>query len=525
MAKKLSDINLHSDRRKTEKIYERALSGGEGSIEASKQLEKPRFKSFLKDIIDKRNAGVGRGGALVKDPEPEIIKEELTKTSEKLQDILRIKRSNQRLRSKLEDTKRIKRPGDTPVKRKMGLGKLASAVVAPAFDLMGVLGTLAKIGILQWLSDPANMQVLQNLVKILGGVIKLFGTSFENIGQGWLKLTEGGTLVERLAGFFELLTGLTLMKWLVNPKSMLKDFPRIFKAIKNLPKLFKGMMGKNAKQFEKEAIKKVLKASLEKTQALIGSIRKATKRAFIKIFGRHAAKLVKAITQRIQKKLAKSAVTGALGIGKAATKKLMRNFAKVGQKWFSKIPGLGLIIDMFIRTVIFKEPVKEAAFKSAGGQIGMLLAGFIGSAVPFFGTMVGGFLGYLAGEWLGSWLYDRIFGSGKYNPESEGHITQKNTRAWWDFLGWAGTGKNKEENKNDSEENKADINKGNVSGSEVNDLSKKNAINKKINNNKKANFVASTVISNNTSNNIAVSTVEKPPINNSSENELQEAAV
>ena len=74
---KLSDINLHGDRRKAEKIYERALSGGEGSIEASKQLEKPRFKSFLKDIIDKRNAGVGRGGALVKDPEPDIIKEEL----------------------------------------------------------------------------------------------------------------------------------------------------------------------------------------------------------------------------------------------------------------------------------------------------------------------------------------------------------------------------------------------------------------------------------------------------------------
>ena len=213
MAKKLSDINLHGDRRKAEKIYERALSGGEGSIEASKQLEKPRFKSFLKDIIDKRNAGVGRGGSLVKDPEPDIIKEELKKTAEKLQDILRIKRSNERLRSKLENAKRIKRPGDTPVKKRLGLGKLASAAVAPASSLLGILGALAKIGMLQWLSDIQNVKVVQDLVKIFKGIVELFGTSLTNIGQGWAKLTGDGSLAEKLAGFFELITGLTLMKW------------------------------------------------------------------------------------------------------------------------------------------------------------------------------------------------------------------------------------------------------------------------------------------------------------------------
>ena len=50
-------------------------------------------------------------------------------------------------------------------------------------------------------------------------------------------------------------------------------------------------------------------------------------------------------------------------------------------------------------------------------------------------------------------------------------------------------------------------------------------INKKIDKNNQSSFVATAIISNNTSNNIGISTGPITSLNNSSENELQPAAV
>ena len=82
MAKKLSDIDL-GRKRKAQSMYELSQDAGATAGEreaASKMLQKPAFKSFLKDILDKKNekstgtANVqptkGLLGGIVKDPEP-----------------------------------------------------------------------------------------------------------------------------------------------------------------------------------------------------------------------------------------------------------------------------------------------------------------------------------------------------------------------------------------------------------------------------------------------------------------------
>ena len=82
MAKKLSDIDLRN-RRKAEAAYnlskDPTTTAGERE-NARRTLEKPPFKSFLQDIIDKKNEASGgtaniqptKGllGGIVKDPEP-----------------------------------------------------------------------------------------------------------------------------------------------------------------------------------------------------------------------------------------------------------------------------------------------------------------------------------------------------------------------------------------------------------------------------------------------------------------------
>ncbi len=529
MAKKLSDINLHGDRRKAEKIYERALSGGEGSIEASKQLEKPRFKSFLKDIIDKRNAGVGRGGALVKDPnpEPEIIKEELKKTAEKLQDILGIKRSNERLRSKLEDAKRIKRPGDTPVKRKgLGLGKLAGAVKAPVFDLMGILGSLIQIGLLEWLSDVKNLKVVEDIVKILRGIFELFGKSFKSIGQGWAKLTgDDSNLIERLAGFFELITGLTLMKWLLNPKSMLKDFPRIFKAIKKMPGMIKEMMA-NPVKYTQEAFKKQIQKLFP--QIFKKGFRAAGKRAALRVFGKHGVKMMKAITRIINKQVAKTATRlGSKGILQTTKAFLSKRANKILKRlpWLKNIgnfAGSNFVVATIIN-LLTGAPADEAVVGGGGFWAGSVLTGKLASPLlvaPFPGarplyailTIGGGIVGEEVVTSAYKGIKEFLFNSKSDDKENSNSILGPISSDVNDMINIEKSSTNSEINIEKSSTN-----------SEVNNLSKNHTINKKIDKNNQSGFVATAIINSNTSNHIGISS--GPPLNNSKENELQPAAV
>ena len=568
MAKKLSDINLHGDRRKAEKIYERALSGGEGSIEASKQLEKPRFKSFLKDIIDKRNAGVGRGGSLVKDPEPDIIKEELKKTAEKLQDILRIKRSNERLRSKLENAKRIKRPGDTPVKKRLGLGKLASAAVAPASSLLGILGALAKIGMLQWLADIQNVKVVQDLVKIFKGIVELFGTSLTNIGQGWAKLTGDGSLAEKLVGFFELITGLTLMKWLVNPRSMLKDFPRIFKAIKKMPGVIKNMMTNPVKYTQKafEAQLKKLFPNIFKK-----GFRAAGKRAALKIFGNHGVKMMKAIHAIIKRQVAKAVTTatkvGGKGVLQTVKTFLSKNKDKIARRmpWLKKIPfpkikGGSGIVSAIIDIAMGEDPDRAVAggfgfwastawaSKLFAPVMGVPKVGWVLYPILVLGTgLVGETTAKNAYDGIKSWLNNFTppqFGikaktptNPPINPERADWFVDQNGQHWiWNPDPYAKEGEPKgfwstskgpgvgSDLTNSPRVNDQSIEKSSIN-SELNKLSKNNVIDKKINKKVQATFVSMGMINNNTNNAINIATGPFTNLNNLRDKTLEEALV
>jgi len=388
MAKKLSDINLQSDRRKAEKMYERSLSGDEGSVEASKQLEKPRFKSFLKDIIDKKNSGVGGGGALVKDPQPDILKEELTKTADKLQEILRLKRSNSKLRSKLEESRRIKPPGDTPTKKRLGLGAVAGAVAAPAVNLLGALKDLIGIALLNWISDPKNFEMVKGVIKTLQALVKFFsawiGGSISNLFTGWHELTRGGSLAERLGGFFKLMAGFTGLKWLMRPGTIFKDLKLIFNNLKVWPKTLKGLFGKNARQFEQKTIDKFLKNRFGRVFGR--GLGRTFGRVFLRIFG-------------------------------TAGKKILRGFIKPLLRRVSGIPLIGPIIAFLVNWGVFKEPPGRAAFKAGAASFGMFLAGAAGSVIPFFGTWVGAALGGIVGDWVGGALYDLFFSGGDGKPK------------------------------------------------------------------------------------------------------------
>ena len=185
MAKKLSDIDLRK-----EVAAEGTLGGERLTPEQRKQAFKigknnpTRLKSFLEELKEKKTgkstgtanvqptkAFLGGSGSTVKDPEPpqekedpinnDAVRESLKKTFEKLRDILKLKRKTSRLRNNLN--KRGAKPGDTARKR-LGLGtigKVAKAIVP--VNILGALGDLIGLAVLNWLGDPKNKRVVQRL--------------------------------------------------------------------------------------------------------------------------------------------------------------------------------------------------------------------------------------------------------------------------------------------------------------------------------------------------------------------------
>ena len=89
-----------------------------------------------------------------------------------------------------------------------------------------------------------------------------------------------------------------------------------------------------------------------------------------------------------------------------------------------RVPLIGSLMMFAANVFLFGESPGRAAFKAIGAALGSALLGAVGSIVPGFGTLVGLIGGGIAGDMLGGWLYDRIFGGGKGAktgkvPESE----------------------------------------------------------------------------------------------------------
>ena len=402
MAKKLSDIDL-KNRTRAEKFYnlsqDPTTTDGERE-NAWQKANKPPFKSFLKDIIDKKNEASGgtaniqptKGllGGTVKDPEPaqekqdpinnDAVRESLKKTFEKLRDILKLKRKNSRLRNNLN--KRATKPGDTARKR-LGLGtigKVAKAIVP--VNMLGALGDLIGFAVLNWLGNPKNKQAVQNLVKIFTGIIRFLSWfitgTVNNLLGGFNQLISSGSIAGKLVGLVKMFAGIVGLRWLMNPFQIIKDiiwgFNRLKKWPEILSKLFKG------------GSRKSIDAVFQKHNSLLRtSLTRTFKRAFLRIFGTFG-------------------------------KKILRTFVKPIVSKVSAIPFIGPIIAFLVNWIVFKEPPGRAAFKAVGSGLGMFLAGTAGSVIPVLGTWVGAALGGIAGDWIGGAFYDLLFGGGDGKP-------------------------------------------------------------------------------------------------------------
>ena len=422
MAKKLSDIDLRK-----EVAAEGTLGGERLTPEQRKQAFKigknnpTRLKSFLEELKEKKTgkstgtaniqptkAFLGGSGSTVKDPEPpteekedpinnDAVRESLKKTFEKLRDILKLKRKNSRLRNNLN--KRGAKPGDTARKR-LGLGtigKVAKAIVP--VNMLGALGDLIGLAVLNWLGNPKNKQAVQNLVKIFTGIIRFLSWfitgTINNLFGGFNQLISGGSIAEKLVGFVKMFAGLVGLRWLMNPFQIVKDiiwgFNRLKKWPEILTKLFKG------------GSRKSIDAVFQKHNSLLRtSLTRTLKRTFLRIFGTFG-------------------------------KRILRTFVKPIVSKVSGIPFIGPIIAFLINWLVFKEPPGRAAFKAVGAGLGMFLAGTAGSVIPVLGTWVGAALGGIAGDWIGGAFYDLLFGGGDGKPG----IMAGLTNAAGSLISWA----------------------------------------------------------------------------------------
>ena len=83
------------------------------------------------------------------------------------------------------------------------------------------------------------------------------------------------------------------------------------------------------------------------------------------------------------------------------------------------IPLVGGLIDFALNYFLFKEPIGRAAFKAIGATLGAGLLGGLLSVVPGVGTFIGAVGGGYAGDALGGWLYDNIFGAADKKKAAE----------------------------------------------------------------------------------------------------------
>ena len=420
MAKKLSDIDL-GRKRKAQSMYELSQDAGATAGEreaASKMLQKPAFKSFLKDILDKKNekstgtANVqptkGLLGGIVKDPEPpteekedpinnDAVRESLKKTFEKLRDILRLKRKNTRLRNNLN--RKGDKPGDTPVRRRLGLGRIgrAAKAIVPV-NILGALGDLIGLAVLNWLGDPRNKKQVQMLVKIFTGIIKFLSwyitAVINNLLGGFNQVIAGSSFAEKLVGIVRMFSGIVGLKWLLRPGTLIKDLRWGFNRLKKWPAIIKELF--------KGGNRKSIDAIFQKHNSLFRtSLTRTFKRAFLRIFGTFG-------------------------------KKILRSFVKPIVNKVSGIPLIGPLISFLINWLIFKESPGRSVFKAAGAGIGMWTVGALASFIPIpvLSTWVGAALGGVVGDWIGGAVYDLFFGGGGKSEPIKASETNEAGNIW-----------------------------------------------------------------------------------------------
>lgn len=304
-----------------------------------------------------------------------------------------------------------------PIDLKEGFGKFIRRQQIGAggifFDLLKFIITYKAV---QWLGNPENIKKIQGLSKALLGIFKFLnffvGGSIDNALSGIHDLLFGDTILERFVGFFRGIVGLFGLRYLLNPLKLIKDLKFVVKNSGKILDIFKVFKNSGIKEGADTLIK-----SLPKTANIFKrGIGRALTRGFLRIFGKGGVQLISKLIAPLKNIV--------LGTFKAAAKTTVKG-----------IPIVGPLLDLGLN-LAFGDPLDKALFKAGGSFLGMGLGGLIGSLLPGPGTIVGGALGGILGDWAASKLYDWFKSAQSKTPQlATGGIVTSPTKA---IIGEAG---------------------------------------------------------------------------------------
>ena len=270
--------------------------------------------------------------------------------------------------------------------------------------------------VVEWASKPENLKTLQGLAKGLLGIFKFMnffvGGSIDNALTGLHDLIFGGTILEKFVGLLKGIVGLFGIRYLLNPFKLIKDLKFVTKNSGKILDIFKAFKTSGIKEGADALVK-----GFSKSAGLFKhGLSRGLARGFLSIFGKGGVKLLSKLFTPIK--------NIALGIFKAGAKKTVAG-----------IPIIGPILDLGLNLVL-GDPLDKALFKAGGSALGMGLGGLIGSVLPGPGTIVGGALGGILGDWAASKLYDSFKSKESKLPElAVGGIVTQPTKA---IIGEAG---------------------------------------------------------------------------------------
>lgn len=319
-------------------------------------------------------------------------------------------------------------------------------------NLFGALGDLLGFLALNWMADPANQKILEGIVKGVSAVLKFIDWwvtgSVINLFDGFHKLISGDSILERVLGFFQMVTGAVGIFYALNPH---KAIIHSFKLIKGAPKIvqfFKIFF----KKWQKKGIGNALKFMFPKTAAVLKNITtnlsKTLKLPQVKtwtanIITKIQTKLgsifkVPQLKNLVKKVLSKIKIGGgslfkgkgivnliakkliSLSKGKAGTalKTALKTIVKPATKIIKNIPIIGPLIGVGINMAL-GDPPGKALFKAVGASMGQWLGAAVGTLLfPGVGTFLGGLIGNLLGDFLGGRMY-QMFQGEKPTPASK----------------------------------------------------------------------------------------------------------
>lgn len=357
---------------------------------------------------------------------------ELTRIRSTAVTLLKYKKDRLKLEKKYEDTKNKfatkqkildkERRQETKKIRPKKSKLLKKSEKVASSGIIDLLITFAKIKALMWIGDPENLAKVQAIVKGLTGVFKFidwFATgSVTNLLDGLHSLLFGGSILERIFGLFSAIVGFFGIRYLLNPFKLIKDLKFVIKNGDKIGQIFSAFKESGIKKGAADLAQKLTKTA----DIFKRGLSRGLGRAILKVFGKTGFKF-----------LAK-AVAPAVG---GLTKLVGGPLKAIAKKTIGGIPVVGPLLNLGIN-LLLGDPLDKALFKTVGSTLGMGLGALVGSVFPGPGTIVGGALGGILGDWASSTLYDWMKGaiSKKEEPAlAVGGIVTKPTRA---LIGEAG---------------------------------------------------------------------------------------